>query len=147
MTELSTLDQFAEALSEHGDIRRAAKDLYLEYAEGKVLFDAICIGLGPQAFDRRIHPAVSEIQSVVAHGFGIDVSEMYSQRRSRAVARPRQAAMYLAKRKTPYSLPMIGRLFGGRDHTTVIHAVNRVESLRGSDPAFNAKIAELEASL
>src|SRR3546814_1796174 len=59
--------------------------------------------------------------------------ERFSARRARVVARPRQIAMYLAKRLTTRSLPEIGRKFGGRDHSTVIHAVRRIEELRDSD--------------
>jgi chromosomal replication initiator protein len=61
---------------------------------------------------------------------------MYSARRARNVARPRQVAMYLAKQLTSRSLPEIGRKFGGRDHTTVMHGVKRVEQLRETDAAF-----------
>jgi chromosomal replication initiator protein len=58
---------------------------------------------------------------------------MHSARRARAVARPRQVAMYLAKQLTPRSLPEIGRKFGGRDHTTVMHAVRKIEELKAQD--------------
>jgi chromosomal replication initiator protein len=58
---------------------------------------------------------------------------MHSARRARAVARPRQVAMYLCKQLTPRSLPEIGRKFGGRDHTTVMHAVRKIEELRAQD--------------
>jgi chromosomal replication initiator protein len=61
---------------------------------------------------------------------------MHSARRARAVARPRQVAMYLAKQLTSRSLPEIGRKFGGRDHTTVMHAVKKVEQLSKSDAEF-----------
>ena len=61
---------------------------------------------------------------------------MSSARRARAVARPRQVAMYLSKQLTSRSLPEIGRKFGGRDHTTVMHAVSRIESLMNSDSAI-----------
>jgi chromosomal replication initiator protein len=61
---------------------------------------------------------------------------MYSARRARAVARPRQVAMYLAKQLTPRSLPEIGRKFGGRDHTTVMHAVRKIEQLCETDASF-----------
>ena len=72
----------------------------------------------------------------MAEHFNIKVSDMQSARRSRAVARPRQVAMYLAKQLTPRSLPEIGRKFGGRDHTTVMHAVRKVEELRTADASF-----------
>jgi chromosomal replication initiator protein len=72
----------------------------------------------------------------VAEHFKIRISDMSSARRSRAVARPRQVAMYLSKQLTSRSLPEIGRAFGGRDHTTVMHAVRKVEELVKLDTAF-----------
>lgn len=81
--------------------------------------------------DRRI--TVEDIQKKVAEHFNIKVSEMHSARRSRSVARPRQVAMALAKRLTSKSLPDIGRKFGGKDHTTVMHAVKRIEELCRTD--------------
>ena len=79
-----------------------------------------------RASDRRI--SIEEIQKRVAEHFNIRLADMHSARRSRAVARPRQVAMYLAKQLTSRSLPEIGRKFGGRDHTTVMHAVKRLRS-------------------
>ena len=87
-----------------------------------------------RASDRRI--SIEEIQKRVAEHFNIRLADMHSARRSRAVARPRQVAMYLAKQLTSRSLPEIGRKFGGRDHTTVMHAVKKVEELRTSDTTF-----------
>lgn len=71
-------------------------------------------------------PSIAEIQAVVALLAGTRLTEMQSCRRARAVARPRQIAMTLAKELTPQSLPSIGRAFGGRDHTTVMHAVKAI---------------------
>jgi len=87
-----------------------------------------------RANDRRI--TIEEIQKRVAEHFNIRLSDMHSARRARAVARPRQVAMYLAKQLTSRSLPEIGRKFGGRDHTTVMHAVRKVEELRKLDSGF-----------
>ena len=87
-----------------------------------------------RANDRRV--TVEEIQKQVAGHYNIRLNDMYSARRARAVARPRQVAMYLSKKLTPRSLPEIGRKFGGRDHTTVMHAVKRVEELRAIDRQF-----------
>jgi len=81
--------------------------------------------------DRRI--TIEDIQKRVAEHYNIRISEMHSSRRARAVARPRQVAMFLAKQLTSRSLPEIGRKFGGRDHTTVMHAVKRINELRESD--------------
>jgi len=87
-----------------------------------------------KAFDRRV--TIQEIQKRVAEHWSIRVAEMSSARRSRNVARPRQVAMYLAKQLTSKSLPDIGRHFGDRDHTTVMHAVSRVTALIATDAAF-----------
>lgn len=87
-----------------------------------------------RANDRRI--TIDDIQKKVAAHFNIKVADMHSARRSVAIARPRQIAMYLAKRLTSKSLPEIGRKFGGKDHTTVMHAVKRIEELCGKDAEF-----------
>jgi chromosomal replication initiator protein len=87
-----------------------------------------------RAHDRRV--SIEDIQKKVAEHFQIRVSDMSSARRSRSVARPRQVAMYLSKQLTSRSLPEIGRKFGGRDHTTVMHAVKKIEELIGTDAAF-----------
>ncbi|MCL2468985.1 MAG: chromosomal replication initiator protein DnaA [Alphaproteobacteria bacterium] len=88
--------------------------------------------------ERRI--TIDEIQKKVAEHYNIRVADMHSARRSRAVARPRQVAMYLAKQLTPRSLPEIGRKFGGRDHTTVIHAVRKIEELASYDTNFREDV-------
>ncbi|MDX6751840.1 chromosomal replication initiator protein DnaA [Geminicoccaceae bacterium 1502E] len=85
-----------------------------------------------RAADRRV--TIEEIQKAVVDHFGVKLADMSSARRARAVARPRQVAMYLAKQLTPRSLPEIGRKFGGRDHTTVMHAVRQIEKLSAEDP-------------
>ena len=81
--------------------------------------------------DRKV--TIDEIQRKVAEHYNLRISDLLSPRRARAVARPRQVAMFLSKDLTSKSLPEIGRKFGGRDHTTVIHAVKRVEELKKSD--------------
>lgn len=83
---------------------------------------------------------IEEIQKKVSQHFNIKMSDMSSSRRSRTVARPRQVAMYLSKNLTSRSLPEIGRRFGNRDHTTVIHAVRRVEELRSKDLSFDEDV-------
>ncbi|GAB3118575.1 chromosomal replication initiator protein DnaA [Novispirillum itersonii subsp. nipponicum] len=103
------------------------RDLTLETTQD-VLRDLL------RANDRRI--TIEEIQKKVAEHFQIKLSDMHSARRSRSVARPRQVAMYLAKQLTSRSLPEIGRKFGGRDHTTVMHAVRKIDELRQGDAAF-----------
>jgi chromosomal replication initiator protein len=95
---------------------------------------------------RRV--TIDEIQKLVSTHFDLKPVDLISARRARAVARPRQIAMYLAKRLTTRSLPEIGRKFGGRDHSTVIHAVRRIEELRDTDRdvdgAVRALMRELE---
>ena len=103
------------------------RDITLETTQ-EVLHDLL------RANDRRV--TIEEIQKRVAEHFNIRVSDMHSARRARSVARPRQVAMYLAKQLTSRSLPEIGRKFGGRDHTTVMHAVRKVDELREIDSSF-----------
>ena len=98
-----------------------------------------------RAHERRV--TIEEIQKRVAEHFNIRFADMHSARRARAVARPRQVAMYLSKQLTSRSLPEIGRKFGGRDHTTVMHAVKKVEELRGSDREFNEDVELLRRTL
>ena len=89
-----------------------------------------------RASERKV--TIDEIIRKVADHYTLRISDLMSARRARAVARPRQVAMYLAKTLTTRSLPDIGRRFGGRDHTTVIHAIRKIEELKVSD----AQIAE-----
>jgi chromosomal replication initiator protein len=98
-----------------------------------------------RANDRRV--TIEEIQKRVAEHFAIRLADMHSPRRARAVARPRQVAMYLSKQLTSRSLPEIGRKFGGRDHTTVMHAVRKIEELRASDHSFAEDIDLLRRML
>lgn len=98
-----------------------------------------------RANDKRI--SIEDIQKQVASHYNIKVSDMHSARRSRVVARPRQAAMYLSKKMTSKSLPEIGRKFGGKDHTTVMHAVKRIEELMVTDHEIAKDIELLERIL
>ncbi|WP_197277309.1 chromosomal replication initiator protein DnaA [Sphingomonas profundi] len=98
-----------------------------------------------RATQRRI--TIDEIQRRVCDHYRIKQTEMSSARRAREVARPRQVAMYLAKQLTPRSLPEIGRRFGGRDHTTVIHAVKQIEKLRAIDAELDADVRLLTRQL
>lgn len=86
---------------------------------------------------------IDEIQRTVCQFYRVDRSEMSSKRRARAVVRPRQVAMYLAKVLTPRSYPEIGRKFGGRDHSTVIHAVRLIEDLRKRDADMDGDVRSL----
>ncbi len=84
-----------------------------------------------RASERKV--TVEEIMRQVADHYNLRMSDLLSPRRARSVARPRQVAMFLSKMLTSKSLPDIGRRFGGRDHTTVIHAVKKVEELKMTD--------------
>ncbi len=98
-----------------------------------------------KAHDRRV--TIEEIQKRVAEHYNIRVTDMVSARRARAVARPRQVAMYLAKQLTSRSLPEIGRKFGNRDHTTVMHAVSRITELMERDAGFAEDVELLRRML
>ncbi|MEI6986836.1 MAG: chromosomal replication initiator protein DnaA [Rhodospirillaceae bacterium] len=98
-----------------------------------------------RANDRRV--TIDEIQKKVAEHYNIRLADMHSIRRARLVVRPRQVAMYLCKHLTSRSLPEIGRKFGGRDHTTVMHAVRKIEELRGTDASFDEDVELLRRML
>jgi len=90
---------------------------------------------------------VESIQKIVATYFNLNLQEMLSSRRSRSLARPRQIAMYLAKQNTTNSLPDIGRKFSNRDHTTVIHAVKKIEELMKKDNEIRQNVTEIKKRL
>jgi chromosomal replication initiator protein len=106
----------------HADVTK--QEITLESTQ-EVLQDLL------RSHDRRI--TIDEIQRKVAEHYNLRMADMHSARRARNVARPRQVAMYLAKQLTARSLPEIGRKFGGRDHTTVMHAVRKIEELIEED--------------
>ena len=114
------------------------RDITLESAQDQ-LHDLL------RANERRV--TIDEIQKRVAEHFNLKMVDMVSARRARVVARPRQVAMYLAKQLTQRSLPEIGRKFGGRDHTTVMHAVRRIEELLTSDRALTEDVELLRRML
>ena len=114
------------------------RDISLEMTQ-EVLHDLL------RASDRKV--TIEEIQKRVAEHFNIKIGDMHSARRARAVARPRQIAMYLAKQLTARSLPEIGRRFGNRDHTTVMHAVKKVDELRSTDSEFAEDVELLRRML
>jgi hypothetical protein len=90
---------------------------------------------------------VQEIQRFVAKRFGMKRNHLISARRTADVTLPRQIAMFLSRSHALQSLPEIGRRFGGRDHTTVLHAIRKIERMRARDPEFNSKISALEQEL
>jgi chromosomal replication initiator protein len=95
--------------------------------------------------EKRI--TIDEIQKATAEHYGMKQADLISERRNRAIARPRQTAMWLAKHLTTRSLPDIGRRFGGRDHTTVLHAVRRIEELKAGDPQLARDVETLTRKL
>ena len=135
-TNVRELDGALNRLIAHANLFN--RPITLE-ATQEVLHDVL------KAHDRRI--TIEEIQKRVAEHFSIRLTDMSSARRARAVARPRQVAMYLAKQLTSRSLPEIGRKFGNRDHTTVMHAVTRVTELMGVDNAFAEDVELLRRML
>ena len=98
-----------------------------------------------RASERRL--SIEDIQRKVAEHYGIRFADMHSARRARPVARPRQVAMYLCKQLTTHSLPEIGRKFGGRDHTTIIHGVRKIEELMTSDSGLQSDVDQLRRSI
>ncbi len=95
--------------------------------------------------DAKRPPPVELIQRIVAEYYGFEWRIMSSSRRAAIVVRPRQVAMYLAKTMTDRSLPDIGRRFGGRDHTTVLHAVRKIAGLINIDTALAANVEQLKS--
>ena len=104
-----------------------------------------CLADVLRASDRKV--TIEEIQRKVSEHYNIRLSEMIGPKRVRTIARPRQVAMYLAKHMTSRSLPEIGRRFGGRDHTTVMHGVKKVEELKGQDHQIAEDLEILRRSL
>lgn len=98
-----------------------------------------------RAYDRRV--TIEEIKKKVADRFGLKTADLESPNRSRSIVRPRQIAMYLARRLTPRSYPEIGRRFGNRDHTTVMHAVETIQRLCKMDQAFAEEVEQLRLSI
>jgi chromosomal replication initiator protein len=98
-----------------------------------------------RAYDRRV--TIEEIKKKVAEHFGLKVADLESPNRARAIVRPRQIAMFLARLLTPRSYPEIGRRFGNRDHTTVMHAVETIQRLAGNEPNFAEEVEQLRLSI
>ena len=113
----------------------------------KVLSISDCKNILKDVFSQNKIITVDKIQNVVSNYFNILLSEMLSQRRSRPLARPRQIAMYLAKKMTTSSLPEIGRRFANRDHTTVIHAVKTITRLSEQDDEMKKNINQIKSLL
>ena len=113
----------------------------------KVLTISDCKSILKDVFSQVKVVTVDKIQNIVSNYFNISLNEMLSQRRSRPLARPRQIAMYLAKKLTTRSLPEIGRRFANRDHTTVIHAVKTITRLSEQDDEMKKHINQIKSLL
>ena len=120
---------------------------YAQLTGDRIDLDFAVATLGDVLRGAQRRVTIDEIQKLVSQHFELKPLELISARRSRAVARPRQIAMYLAKRLTTRSLPEIGRKFGGRDHSTVIHAVRKIEELRDQDRDIDAAVRTLMREL
>ena len=94
-----------------------------------------------------LSPKSETLQQKVAEHYNIRVSDILSPRRARPLARPRQVAMYLTKALTEHSLPEIGRKFGGRDHTTIIHGVRKIEELMTADATMRDDVEKLRRAI
>ncbi|HTP91912.1 MAG TPA: chromosomal replication initiator protein DnaA [Xanthobacteraceae bacterium] len=122
-------------------------------AHSKLTGQPVTLEMAEREMRDLIRPAelkrvrIEDIQRVVARQYNVSRADLLSSRRTANVVRPRQVAMYLAKVLTLRSLPEIGRRFGGRDHTTVLHAVRKIEALAGNDSAFAEEIEALKRQL
>lgn len=129
-------DRFTDSVRE---LEGALNTLSARAGEGlsRMTLDEVQAILRPHLRSGEKRITIDDIQKATAEHYGMKQADLLSERRNRAVARPRQAAMWLAKQLTTRSLPDIGRRFGGRDHTTVLHAVRRIEALRAEDNALS----------
>ena len=124
-----------------GALNRVVAYAQLTGVEVDLEFAVATLGDVLRGAERRV--TIDEIQKAVSAHFELKPVDLVSARRAVVVARPRQIAMYLAKRLTTRSLPEIGRKFGGRDHSTVIHAVRRIEELRDTDREIDTAVRVL----
>lgn len=97
--------------------------------------------------ERSAQPSVEAVMRAACAHFGVSLLDMQSARRSQYIVRPRQIAAYLAKHLTLQSMPQIGRRMGGRDHTTILHAVRKIEELRLSDPRIDDAVRAITDTL
>jgi chromosomal replication initiator protein len=122
-------------------------------AHNKLTGQPVTLEMAEREMRDLIRPAepkrvrIEDIQRIVARQYNVSRADLLSSRRTANVVRPRQVAMYLAKILTLRSLPEIGRRFGGRDHTTVLHAVRKIEALSGNDTALAEEIEALKRQL
>jgi chromosomal replication initiator protein len=147
-------DQVAFFIAKHirSNVRELEGALKRVLAYSRFTGEAITVLLAKEALrdllavqNRQI--SIDNIQKTVADYYKIKVADMFSKKRVRSIARPRQVAMALAKELTHLSLPDIGDAFGGRDHTTVLHACRKIQELRDADPEINRDVAALQQML
>jgi len=148
---LPVLDYLAKAITHNGrDLEGAINRLL---AHSKLNATPVTLEMAEREVRDLIRPQeprrvkIEDIQRVVARQYNVSRSDLLSSRRTANVVRPRQVAMYLAKTLTLRSLPEIGRRFGGRDHTTVLHAVRKIESLVSKDVALSDEVELLKRQL
>ncbi len=148
--EEGVLEFLAQRITENARVLEGALNRLCAVAD--VIGKEITIDIAKQnlaeilrASERKV--SIDEIIRKVTDHYGLNMTDMLSQRRTRSIARPRQVAMYLAKVLTQHSLPEIGRQFGKRDHTTVIHAVKKVEELQTTDGQISKDIEVLRRQL
>ena len=135
-------DRFTDSVRE---LEGALNTLVARAGEGlsRLTLDEAQAILRPHLRGAEKRITVDDIQKATSEHFGLKQADLISERRNRSIARPRQAAMWLAKQLTTRSLPDIGRRFGGRDHTTVLHAVRRIEALKADDPVLTRDLEAL----
>ncbi len=148
---LPVLDYLAKAITHNGrDLEGAINRLL---AHSKLNSTPVTLEMAEREVRDLIRPQeprrvkIEDIQRVVARQYNVSRSDLLSSRRTANVVRPRQVAMYLAKTLTLRSLPEIGRRFGGRDHTTVLHAVRKIEALVSKDVALSDEVELLKRQL
>jgi chromosomal replication initiator protein len=147
----NVLDYLARTITHNGrDLEGAVNRLL---AHSKLNATAVTLEMAEREVRDLIRPQeprrvkIEDIQRVVARQYNVSRSDLLSSRRTANVVKPRQVAMYLAKIMTLRSLPEIGRRFGGRDHTTVLHAVRKIEALVGKEPALADEVEAIKRQL
>ncbi len=147
----SVLEYVAQSITSNGrDLDGAINRLV---ASNQLTGEAITIAMADRTLRDLVRARepktvrIEDIQRIVASHFNVSRADLVSSRRARAIVRPRQIAMYLAKKLTPRSLPEIGRRFGNRDHTTVLHAIRKVEQLMDGNMAMTEDVELLRRML
>jgi chromosomal replication initiator protein len=147
---LAISDEIAEYVARkvHANIRELEGALTAIYAVAMTTGRQITLELAQRALEGQIESAVrhiniTDIIEVVTKHFDVRLADLQSKKRSQSITEPRQICMYLARNLTKHSLEEIGGHLGGRDHTTVMHACNKIGQAKGSDPKMNALLVEL----